>query len=141
MPQRMCIKKIKNRINVVEGFISYPITIGTNTITCPCDQKLCKHIVYFLESKGLDQNLLEHWNRIKDHLIKNISHDQIDNSELWEIANQEISEMHCGFCLNGIKANHEYHVCPDCQGIVHVSCFRKWDMTGNGCMLCRSKTA
>lgn len=139
----MFIKKQKNRIIVVEGFINYPITYEKNhvSIYCPCDQKICKHILFFLECKGFDKNLLEHWNRIKDHLIKNLSNDSINinNDELWEIANHEISEMHCGFCLNSIKTNHQYHVCPDCQGIVHITCFKKWDMTGNGCMLCRSK--
>lgn len=138
----MYIKKQKNRTCVVDGFISYPITIKSTcdmyAILCPCDQKLCKHVVFFLESKGFDQNLLEHWNRIKKELISNI--DQIDNSKLWEIVNHEFADMKCGFCLGCIKMNQEYNVCNTCQGILHVTCFRKWDMTGNGCMLCRSKT-
>jgi hypothetical protein len=138
----MFIKKVKKRINVVEGFISYPMTIDpvTHSIICPCDKKICKHIIFFLESKGFDIKLLEHWNRIKNHLIQGIGENQIDNDKLWETVNQEIESMHCGFCLNHINVNHQYHVCSDCHGITHVACHRKWASVGNGCMLCRSSS-
>lgn len=139
---KMVIKKNKNKINIVDGYISYPLTFADNSIRCPCITNtniICSHITFYLEAQGMDLNLLDHWIRIKEHVMKYIKNYQcIDNDNLWMIVDEEIKKLTCGFCLGCIKS--DFNVCMQCQGIIHSTCFKKWDQLGNGCMLCRTKT-
>ncbi len=145
----MIIKKIKKKYFVVDALINYPIIFKNDNIFCVChkfsDNKsndFCEHIKYFLNYCGMDVYLLDHWLRIKEDVIKLIQKPnfrKINNEDLWEIIDKKIVENYCGFCLNKIlnNTNVNYHVCSDCQGIVHETCFIKWNKAGNGCMLCR----
>lgn len=142
---KLSIKKIKKKIYVVDGYINYPLTIEDNTIKCVCADAIkglthhfCKHVKYYFYQSGLDLTLLNYWFKIKKDILSSILTDNVNNSDLWNIVDDLIFNQDCSFCLEKIKIDKKYHICPTCQGILHEKCFLKWETKGIGCMLCRS---
>lgn len=67
----------------------------------------------------------------------------VKNAELWEIVHKTILDGECGFCMLSLlspnkSGDSNIHICSECQGVIHETCFKKWNKKSNGCMLCRA---
>lgn len=159
LDNKLSVKTQRKKIYIVDGIISYPITILSNLtscgISCPCivnkktqnDNKIqfCKHVQYYMHYRGLDLELLSYWIRMKRQIVDALSGSNlINNAKLWDEVNKNILDADCGFCLGSLKCSNknstlqDIHICTECQGIVHKTCFNKWNKKSNGCMLCRA---
>lgn len=157
---KLSLKKKKNRLYIVDSIINYPLTLTDLTISCPClefskiraDNCFCKHVMFYLAHCEFDFNLLQHWIKMKKHILLELikcssNNTTIDNAELWKIVESTIFDAECGFCLEKIKITASYHICRSCGGITHEKCFDKWKKSGNkkdeepqekNCILCRA---
>ena len=130
-----------------------------SVITNQYDQKsqFCCHLLYYFNHCGLDLDLLDYWIRLRTHIVSELKinselktnktidkvNDKVNNSRLWEIVDKDILNAECPCCLEKIKNNNHQiqtniHICIECQGVSHLSCYKKWEIKNKGCMLCRS---
>ena len=98
----------------------------------------CKHILYYIDAMGIDINLLDYWNKIKDDIFLQLISNNINNEELWKIVKETVFDAECGMCSNPISMNIEYHMCDICKNLTHAKCYRKWESKKKGCMYCRN---
>lgn len=159
---RLSIKTQRKKIYVVDGIVSYPIGIINNTesqnIVCLCNMnkilqennlnQFCKHIHCYMHHRGLDLDMLSYWTKMRKHIVNALQGSgKVNNTELWGLVHREILDGECGFCLgliipqnrqNDKEWINNVHVCSKCQGVIHETCFRKWNKKKSGCMLCRA---
>ena len=106
---KMNLVKKRKVLYIVDGIMNYPITITSNNIICKCScninntHNLCKHVLYYLRVNKLDLNLLEHWNKIKEHIHTQLVTNKINNDTLWEIVENNIIYSECPICLDKIE--------------------------------------
>ena len=143
---KLSIRKKKKKIYVVDGIISYPLAFTDDTIQCICKDssktknphELCKHVIYYMYSNGLDLLLLDYWIRMRQYMVPQLLTKTVNNRILWDTVEKEIFNAECPICLDAISINKQYSVCSTCQHILHESCYKKWDKKGNGCAMCRT---
>ena len=113
MDKSLKIKYKKNKIYIIDNIVSYPLTFSETSINCCCadytkniksTSYLCKHVLFFLDYKGLDLNLLQHWLLIKKEVGRRVRVViKRENKNLWDIIDEQIFNNDCGFCLEKIK--------------------------------------
>lgn len=139
---RLKLMKRKKNTVIVDGIVHYPITVTNNSIMCLCssysnDKSLCKHVKYYMHQCGFDFALLDHWIKMKNHIVSELKKGKIDNDKLWKIVQREIIDTECVMCMIPIK-NRSYCICDTCQNIACAKCYSKWDRKNKGCMFCRN---
>lgn len=142
---KLSIRRKKKKVFIIDGIISFPLVFSDDNVQCLCKDilksdphEICKHVRYFMYQSNLDLYLLDHWIRMRKHIVPQLVSKHVDNNKLWEIVDKEIFSAECPVCLDTISINKRYHVCTICQNISHDSCFRKWNKKGNGCAMCRT---
>ena len=71
-------------------------------------------MLYYLYTKKLDFNILNYWNRIKEHICYQIKNNKLDNEILWKLIDNEIIFSECPICLENIDTTDRYISCNNC---------------------------